>query len=239
MAPSPRPAAGGPCGPGGRRTPAPGRTPGPAPRRTSDGLVAAQIQPAEGPAGADGVGAAQPRHAGGGHQGLFRKPLQHAGDQHGLGLRPVEGLADDLVLRQQVRQIFLRHPEGVGPDGAIGGDLSQGVPQGVGLVLSQLARRVLLAVQVAQVHPVEVDQVKMAHPRPGQGDGRVGPQPPQAADRHPSGVESRLELRPVARLQGPAHLFPCGRHLSRPPRSPRSPGRPRPPAPSRHRAAWE
>ena len=56
------------------------------------GPVAAEVETGGDAAGADLIGRAQARHAGGGHHILVGEALQHGVDQKGLVLRGVEGL---------------------------------------------------------------------------------------------------------------------------------------------------
>ena len=184
-------------------------------------LVAAEVEPLGDPPGPDGVGGPQPGHAGGGHQIFVGKDGQNPVDQHGLGLGLVEGLTDDVRVFQQGGEILFRDPGGVETQRQIRGDLPQVFRQGVGFWLPQLVGLVLLPVEVGEIDLVKVDEDQLAHPRPGQGDGDVGAQPPQAADGHRGLGEFLLEGLPVAGFQGGLPLGFGGKtfHVSPLPRS--------------------
>ena len=175
------------------------------------GPVAAEVETGGDAAGADLIGRAQARHAGGGHHILGGEALQHGVDQKGLVLRGVEGLADDPAVRQEGVQVVLSHPGGVDGHGDVGGGGGQDVPQGLCFGTPQLGGEILLSVEVGQVHPVKVDEMEPAHSGPGQTEGQVGAQSAQSADGHGGGGEALLKLWPMSGLPSQTDRFPGGK----------------------------
>ena len=76
--------------------------------------------------------------------------------------------------------------------------------QGVGLALAQVAAHVGLAVEVAGIDGIEVDEVQMADTGPGQVDGGVGTQAAEAADGDAAGTDFLVDFRCMA---GTHHAF--------------------------------
>ena len=167
-------------------------------------LVAADVEVASDFFCFDGVAVAVAGHTRGGDDVFIGTLFQDGVDEHGLGIGIVEGFADDLVIFQDGRHVVFGEADEVRADVDEGIDVGNLPGQGVGLALAQVADHVGLAVEVAGIDGIEVDEVQMADTGPGQVDGGVGTQAAEAADGDAAGADFLVDFR---RMAGTHHAF--------------------------------
>lgn len=167
-------------------------------------LVAADVEVAGDFFCFDGVAVAVAGHTRGGDDVFIGTLFQDGVDEHGLGIGIVEGFADDLVIFQDGRHVVFGEADEVRADVDEGIDVGNLPGQGVGFALAQVADHVGLAVEVAGIDGIEVDEVQMADAGPGQVDGGVGTQSAETADGDAAGADFLVDFRCMA---GTHHAF--------------------------------
>ena len=167
-------------------------------------LVAADVEVAGDFFCFNGVTVAVAGHTRGGDDVFIGTLFQDGVDEHGLGVGIVEGFADDLVVFQDGRHVVFGEADEVRADVDEGIDVGNLPGQGVGLALAQVADHVGLAVEVAGIDGIEVDEVQMADTGPGQVDGGIGTQAAEAADGDAAGADFLVDFRCMA---GTHHAF--------------------------------
>lgn len=127
-------------------------------------------------------------YPGGGDDVFIGTLFQDGVDEHGLGIGIVEGFADDLVVFQDGRHVVFGEADEVRADVDEGIDVVQSAGPGRWSCVAQVADHVGLAVEVAGIDGIEVDEVQMADAGPGQVDGGAELRPPSPADGDAAGA---------------------------------------------------
>lgn len=137
---------------------------------------------------------------------FVRALFQYGVDQHGFGVGIVKGFADDPVVSKKLRNVFFVETDAVRPDIDERVDIPYLPCQGIGLIRSQVTDHVGLAIQVAGIDGIEIEQMEMTDSRTGQIDGSIGTKAPQSTDSDVSGAYFVMD---PGRMTGAHHGFQC------------------------------
>ena len=157
--------------------------------------------------GLDQVRRAVACHAAARYDRLFRQSGEQILEQHSLLIRLVERLHDHITAGEQPLHVGRNNPLGVGLVGEIGIDGLKLLNKRERFRNAEVFHRVMLTVEVGDVHHIEIHEDKMTDTQPRQKNRKVGAKPAQTRNADTRLVQLSLNIRAVAFHQCVMQLF--------------------------------
>ena len=157
--------------------------------------------------GLDQVRRAVARHAAARYDRLFRQSGKQILEQHSLLIRLVERLHDHITAGEQPLHVGRNDPLGVSLVGEIGIDGLKLLNKCERFRNAEVFHRVMLTVEVGDVHHIEIHEDEMTDTQPRQKNRKVGAKPAQTRNADTRLVQLSLNIRAVAFHQCVMQLF--------------------------------
>ena len=146
-------------------------------------------------------------HAAARYDRLFRQSGKQILEQHSLLIRLVERLHDHITAGEQPLHVGRNDSLGVSLVGKIGIDGLKLLNKRERFRDAKVFHRVMLTVEVGDVHHIEIHEAEMTNTHPRQKDRKVGAKPAQTRNADTRLVQLSLNIRAVAFHQCVMQLF--------------------------------
>ena len=133
--------------------------------------------------------------------------LQNAIDQHGFGFRTVERFTNDIIVPEQLCQVFFCYFHTVRVYVQIGIDFQKQRFQCIRFIHAEVLNKILLPVQVRDIYYVKINQMQVAYTNPGQRICNVGSKSAKAGNSHIPSGKKFLYFRSMTLIQCFVNLF--------------------------------